>query len=101
MSPWSPCFQGRAHAFGVHARVRPHSPERCGIVTFTVDGREPEAIQRALARHDINVTTSSPAGTRLDMEARGLAGVVRASVHYYNSEEEIARFCGALVSVCA
>src|SRR2546421_383315 len=78
--------------------VRDLGAERCGIVTFTVDGREPEAIQRALARHDINVTTSSPAGTRLDMEARGLAGVVRASVHYYNSEEEIARFCETLAA---
>jgi len=30
------------------------------------------------------------------MEDRKLPGVVRASLHYYNSEEEIERFCAAL-----
>ena len=32
------------------------------------------------------------------MEARGLGGLIRASVHYYNSEEEIARFCETLAA---
>jgi selenocysteine lyase/cysteine desulfurase len=30
------------------------------------------------------------------MEARGLSSVVRASVHYYNNDDEVARFCAAL-----
>ena len=70
--------------------------ERCGIVTFTVEGREPLAIQRSLARHSINVSVSARSSTLLDMEARGLSDLVRASVHYYNSAEEIERFCETL-----
>jgi cysteine desulfurase / selenocysteine lyase len=70
--------------------------ERCGIVTFTVDGREPETIRLALAQHRINVSVSPRNSTLLDMEARGLRDLVRASVHYYNTEEEIERFCETL-----
>jgi selenocysteine lyase/cysteine desulfurase len=67
--------------------------QKCGIVTFTVDGWEPKDIRGALASQKINVSISTVYSTRLDMDARGLAGVVRASVHYYNTEEEIERFC--------
>jgi cysteine desulfurase/selenocysteine lyase len=73
--------------------------ERCGIVTFTVGGREPEAIRRHLAAHHINVSVSARSSTLLDMEARGLTDLVRASVHYYNSEEEVERFCAALKNI--
>jgi cysteine desulfurase / selenocysteine lyase len=70
--------------------------ERCGIVSFSIDGHEPEMIRGALAERRINVTVSRLASTRLDMEARGLPSVVRASVHYYNTEEEVERFCATL-----
>lgn len=67
-----------------------------GIVTFTIEGMEAAHIKERLAAQKINVTTSSVFSTRLDMEERALPMLVRASVHYYNSEEEIARFCAAI-----
>jgi selenocysteine lyase/cysteine desulfurase len=72
---------------------------RCGIVTFSVANHSPAEIKQALAAQCINVTTSSRASTLLDMDARHLAGVVRASVHYYNTEDEVARFCAALAEL--
>lgn len=59
---------------------------RCGIVSFTV-----EDVRAYLSRRRINVTTSTTFGTRLDMERRSLPEIVRASLHYYNTEEEIAK----------
>jgi cysteine desulfurase/selenocysteine lyase len=79
--------------------VRDLGERKCGIVTFTVQGREPESIRRQLAEQRINVTTSSTAATRFDMEDRGLTGLVRASAHYYNSEEELERFTGAIAAL--
>ncbi len=79
--------------------LRDQGKVRCGIVTFTVDGSAPEAIAQQLAAKDIHVTVSSRESTRLDMEARRLADLVRASVHYYNTEEEIDRFCVALAAI--
>jgi selenocysteine lyase/cysteine desulfurase len=70
-----------------------------GIVTFTVAGVPADAVQAALAARRMNVTTSSTASTRFDMEARGLREVVRASVHYYNDEAEIERFCAAVATL--
>ena len=69
---------------------------QCGIVTFSVDGKDPEEIKRRLVDQHINVSVSIQSSTRLDMEERGLSSLVRASVHYYNSEEEVERFCGAV-----
>ena len=64
-----------------------------------MDGCEPEAIRRGLVERGINVSVSTAFGTRLDMEARGLTGLVRASVHYYNTEGEVERVCAALAAL--
>ena len=76
--------------------VRDLGEVRGGIVTFTHDGVAADAIQAALHAQRINVTTSSVSSTRFDMEERGLDQLVRASVHYYNDEAELARFTDAV-----
>jgi selenocysteine lyase/cysteine desulfurase len=76
--------------------VRDLGLTRCGIVSFTVAGRDADAVRAALAARAINVSVSAASSTRLDMDARGLAAVVRASVHYYNSEAELDRLAAAL-----
>jgi selenocysteine lyase/cysteine desulfurase len=73
--------------------VRDLGHERCGIVTFTTEGVSAPALLRALDAAKINAKTSSIFSTRYDMTARGLDMLLRASVHYYNTEDEIARFC--------
>ena len=76
--------------------VRDRGVTQCGIITFTVEDKSPEEIQQALINQHINVSVSVKNSTLLDMEARGLENIVRASVHHYNSEEEIERFCRAV-----
>jgi cysteine desulfurase / selenocysteine lyase len=65
----------------------------CAIVTFTIDGIESRNVKRRLLEKGINIGASDPSSTLLDALARKLPPVVRASPHYYNSEDEI----GALV----
>jgi cysteine desulfurase/selenocysteine lyase len=73
--------------------VRDLGHERCGIVTFTTQGISAAELCQNLAAAKINVKTSSVFSTRYDMTARGLDLLLRASVHYYNTEDEIGRFC--------
>ncbi len=67
-----------------------------GIVSFTVDGFSASEVQAHLLKKGINVSWNGIANTYLDMTARGLSEIVRASVHYYNTEEEIEMFFAAM-----
>jgi cysteine desulfurase/selenocysteine lyase len=79
--------------------VHDRGATQCGIVTFTIEGIDPEEIRRKLAEQKINVSVTTRSSTLLDMEARKLTSMVRASVHYYNSEEEVERFCAAIAQM--
>ena len=58
-------------------------------VTFTVADVSSVDVQRQLATESINVSVMEASSAQLDFGARGLDQVVRSSVHYYNSDEEI------------
>jgi cysteine desulfurase/selenocysteine lyase len=79
--------------------VRDLGRVRCGIVTFTCDGHSPGEVMQRLRAKGIAVRTVERSSTRIDMERRGLDELVRASVHYYNTEAEIERLCEALRSL--
>ena len=73
--------------------VRDRGVTQCGIVTFSVEDKNPDEIVSTLSKDNINVSVTRRNSTLFDMDARGLDSLVRASVHYYNSEEEVERFC--------
>jgi cysteine desulfurase/selenocysteine lyase len=72
---------------------------RCGIVTFVAAGLAAAEVHARLRQQAINVSVSSGERARFDLLRRGYRDVVRASVHYYNTEDEILRFCAAIRSL--
>ncbi|MFL6148908.1 MAG: aminotransferase class V-fold PLP-dependent enzyme [Pseudonocardiaceae bacterium] len=79
---------------GVH--VHDQGLRRCAIVTFTVDGVSARAVQRRLAESAVNTSVSVASSARLDLPRRGLSELVRASAHYYNTDDELDRLINAL-----
>ena len=69
---------------------------KCGICTFTHERLDAATISARLRAQAINTSVSDPNSTLLDATARGLPDLVRASVHYFNTDEEIDRFCRTL-----
>ncbi len=78
--------------------VRDKGARKCAIVTFDIAGRTAPAVKAHLAHHGITVSVSGQASTLLDMRERGLDSIVRASLHYYNTDDEIDRLVAALPS---
>ena len=74
---------------------------RCGITTFHAEQASAPEIQSALRARGVNTSVSPPSSTRLDAESRDLPDLVRASIHYYNTEAEIDRFVDTLADVLA
>lgn len=70
--------------------------QKCAIVTFSHQRLDAAAIKSLMAERGINISASLPSSTRLDSEHRNLPVVARVSPHYYNTEDEIERFCETL-----
>jgi cysteine desulfurase / selenocysteine lyase len=81
------------------ANVHDLGLRKCGIVSLTVDGLTSTEVKDALAERAINVSVNPRHYTLFDMEARGLPDLVRASVHYYNSEDEVDALVEAVAAI--
>jgi selenocysteine lyase/cysteine desulfurase len=63
----------------------------CGIVTFSVEGFGAEEVRIAMRENHINTWIVRRQMSMRDFAARGIDEVTRASVHYFNTEDELAR----------
>ncbi|MFC7362176.1 aminotransferase class V-fold PLP-dependent enzyme [Nocardioides astragali] len=77
-------------------RVHDQGQRQCGIVTFTVEGVTAQEVQRQLSERGVNVSVSLVDYARLDLPTRRLPDLVRASVHYYNTDDELDHLIEAL-----
>lgn len=69
--------------------VRDLGEVKGGIVTFEVEGRQVAEVRELLSERSINVSTSTLLSAPVDMHERGIEGLVRASFHAYNTEDEV------------
>ncbi|HEX2766714.1 MAG TPA: aminotransferase class V-fold PLP-dependent enzyme [Candidatus Limnocylindria bacterium] len=72
-----------------------------GIVTFTLDGVAAADVVAALRAQRINTSVSPVTSTRYDMEARRLDDIVRASVHYLTTDDEIRVLVDAVAAIAS
>ena len=70
-----------------------------GIVMFISDMVPATELVAQLAAKKCVVRMSPRFGTRLDKKLSAMKDLVRASVHYYNTEAEVDRFCDTLASM--
>jgi cysteine desulfurase / selenocysteine lyase len=69
------------------------------IVTFSVRGHAADDVRAALATRRVNVSITDASAARLDLDPRGIDELVRASVHYYNTDEELDRLVGCIAEL--
>lgn len=72
--------------------VRDRGPELCAITTFTVEGIPAHQVAERLGDRGATVAVSVATSAPHDLPHRGLHAVVRASVHYLTTHDELDRF---------
>lgn len=74
--------------------------KHCGIVTFVIDGVHPHDIATMLDTENIAIRAGHHCAQPL-MEKLGVGSTARASLYFYNTEEEVERFAEKLSKVRA
>ena len=72
-----------------HIRLRDQGDKKSGIVTFEAAETDASEIAAKLRQQNITVSVLTENQARLDLPDRKLPSLVRASVHYFNTEDEI------------
>ncbi len=70
-----------------------------GIVTFTVDGLDQGKVQAQLQAGGINLSAPGPPNAQLDLGGRNIGQILRAGVHYFNTEAELSQLCETVSGV--
>lgn len=72
------------------------SGPQSGLVSFTLEGVDPYTLRSRLATQGIRIGANGVPYTPIDMRARGLNAIARASFSYLNHESDIERLAQAL-----
>ncbi len=72
--------------------VRDRGERLCAITTFTMDGLAAEDVVSRLRAVGVNVSAAVATSAQHDLPRRDLDAVVRASVHYLTTDDELDRF---------
>ncbi len=72
--------------------LRDKGTEKCGIVTFSIDGIDAGEFQSLMRQKNISCGVSKRSIALIDLDDWGLDSLIRSPVHYYNTEEEIKYF---------
>jgi selenocysteine lyase/cysteine desulfurase len=70
-------------------QVHDQGARRCGIVTFSVASTPADKVKAQLSEARINTSISARTSAQYDFTARKLPDMIRSSVHYFNTEDEI------------
>jgi cysteine desulfurase family protein len=86
---------------GVEIFAPPSSTSWCGIISFTVDGIAPQAVELALGAKDIAVRAGLHCSPWVHewMSTKELGGTVRVSVGYFNQPEHLTQIEKALLDL--
>ncbi len=78
------------------AEVHDLGSQKCGIVTFSLGGRDLIEVNRSLQEEEIVISVQPMHSALLDTVGRDLPPLIRASVHYFNTHDELDALISAL-----
>lgn len=80
-------------------RVLDKGPELAGLVTFFIKDCDPEKLKKELQQRGINISISHRSNALIDFDAKQVPWALRASPHYYNTEQDLDTFVTTLKSL--